>query len=192
MWGVLTRMPPQQDEELTDALKRVAAVLRDHKIDFALGGGLAAWALGGPPTEHDVDLAIREADADAALRALAEEGLPTDQPPEGWLVKTWVNGVLVDLIFRPAGLVVDDAFLRSCPHMSVAAVRMRVMPADDILRTKLLALSEHNLDLEPLLSYARALREQVDWCALACAVSDSPFARAFLYLTDALAISNTR
>jgi len=185
-------MPPQQSDEIVDALKRVAAILRDHEIEFALGGGLAAWALGGPPTEHDVDLAIREADADAALAALEAEGLRTEQPPEGWLVKTWVDGVLVDLIFRPSGLVVDTAFLRSCPEMGVAAVPMRVMPAGDILRTKLLALSEHNLDLEPLLSYARALREQVDWCELATAVGESPFARAFLYLTDALAISRSQ
>jgi hypothetical protein len=190
--GYPAAVTAQQNEELIDALKRVAAVLRDHKIDFALGGGLAAWALGGPPTEHDVDLAIREADADAALRALQEEGLPTEQPPEGWLVKTWSDGVLVDLIFRPSGLVVDDAFLQACPEMSVAAVRMRVMPASDILRTKLLALSEHSLDLEPLLAYSRALREQVDWCELATAVADSPFARAFLYLADALDISGSR
>ena len=29
-------------------LKRVAATLRDEEIPFALGGGLAAWARGGP------------------------------------------------------------------------------------------------------------------------------------------------
>ena len=182
-------MPPQQGEHLIDALKRVAAVLRDAKIEFALGGGMAAWALGGPPTEHDVDLAIRERDVEVVLRALAEAGLPTEEPPEGWLVKTWVDGVLVDLIFRPSGLVVDDEFLASCDELSVAAVTMRVMPASDIMRTKLLALSEHNLDLEPLLAYARSLREQIDWDELASSVQDSPFACAFLALTIALDVA---
>ena len=182
-------MPPQQGEDLIEALKRVAAVLRDANIDFALGGGMAAWALGGPPTEHDVDLAIRECDADAALHALTEAGLPTEVPPEGWLVKTWVGAVLVDLIFRPSGLVVDDQFLGSCEELSVAAVTMRVMPASAILRTKLLALSEHNLDLEPLLAYSRSLREQIEWGDVAGAVRHSPFARAFLYLAAALAVA---
>jgi hypothetical protein len=185
-------MPPQQDEDIIDALKRVAAVLRDADIDFALGGGLAAWALGGPPTEHDVDLAIRECDVEPALRALTDAGLPTEVPPEGWLVKTWVDDVLVDLIYRPSGLVVDDAFLASCDPMSVAAVTMRVMPATDILRTKLLALSEHNLDLEPLLAYSRSLREQVDWAELAGSVRASPFADAFLHLVGALEIAPDR
>jgi hypothetical protein len=104
-------------------------------------------------------------------------------------VKTWVGEVLVDLIFRPSGLVVDDEFLRSCEELSVAAVTMRVMPAGAIVRTKLLALSEHNLDLEPLLAYSRSLREQIEWSDVARAVQHSPFARAFLYLAAALAIA---
>jgi hypothetical protein len=187
--GIEDRMPPQQDEDIIDALKRVAAVLRDADIEFALGGGLAAWALGGPPTEHDVDLAIRECDAEAAMQALTDAGLATEVPPEGWLVKTWVDDVLVDLIFRPSGLVVDDEFLASCEQMSVAAVTMRVMPAGAILRTKLLALSEHNLDLEPLLAYARSLREQIDWYELAESVRSSPFASAFLHLVGTLEIA---
>lgn len=190
--GYSAAMPPQQGEPLIQALKCVAAVLRDAKIDFALGGGMAAWALGGPPTEHDVDLAIRKADADAALHALEAAGLPTEVPPEGWLVKTWVDGVLVDLIFRPAGLLIDDEFLATCPELSVAAVSMRVMPASAIMRTKLLALSEHDLDLEPLLAYARALREQIDWEAFDDVVEDSPFASAFLHLAHQLDIAPTR
>ena len=73
--------------------------------------------------------------------------------------------------------------------MSVAALTMRVMPAGAILRTKLLALSEHNLDLEPLLAYARSLREQVDWYELAESVRQSPFACAFLHLARTLEIA---
>jgi hypothetical protein len=181
-------MPVTQDDALLDALKRVTAILRDADIAFALGGGLAAWALGGPATEHDVDLAIRECDVERALAALEAHGLPTERAPEGWLVKTWVDGVLVDLIFRPAGLVVDDEFLARCSEMSVAAVTMRVMSPDDIFSTKLLALSEHSLDLEPLLAYARALREQVDWPLVAKRVEHSPFARSFVFLARALEI----
>jgi len=169
-------------------MKQVAAILRESDVPFALGGGLAAWALGGPPTEHDVDFTIREADADRALEALDHAGIHTERPPEGWLVKAWVDEVLVDLIYRPSGIDVDDEFFDRCAELSVAAVRMRVMGADDIFRTKLLALSEHNLDLEPLLSYARALREQVDWSDVAAAVESSPFARTFMFLARELGI----
>ena len=43
-------------------MKRSAAVLRDARVPFLLGGGLASWARGGPPTEHDVDFLLRERD----------------------------------------------------------------------------------------------------------------------------------
>ena len=41
----------------------------------------------------------------------SEQELPTERPPEGWLVKTWIDGVLVDLIYRPAGLTIDHDYL---------------------------------------------------------------------------------
>jgi len=179
-------VPAEQGSHLIDALKRVAAILRDGDVEFALGGGLAAWARGGPPTEHDVDLVLCESDADPALRLLDEQELPTERPPEGWLVKTWIDGVLVDLIYRPAGLTIDHDYLSSCDEMSVAAVRMRVMPVQDIFVTKLLALTEHDLDFESLLVHARSLREQIDWSRLAIRVRSSPFARAFLTLAHDL------
>jgi hypothetical protein len=43
-----------QSDEILDVLKRVAQLLREADIEFALGGGLSARIRGGPPTEHDV------------------------------------------------------------------------------------------------------------------------------------------
>lgn len=181
-------MPTTQPEPLLRALKRAAAVLRGAGIPFALGGGLAAWARGGPPTEHDIDLLVRPQDVERALEACGDEGLPTEIPPEGWLVKTWVDGILVDLIHSPTGFVVDDALFARCEVLNVHALAMPVLPVDDILTTKLLALTEHNLDYGPLLEHSRALREQVDWTALRLRTDGSPFARAFFTLVEELGI----
>lgn len=181
-------MPAVQAEHLLDSLKRVAAVLRDAGIRFAVGGGLAAWARGGPPTEKDIDLLVREADADAALAALQQAGLRTERPPEAWLVKAWDGDVLVDLIHEPSGLVVDDTFLDRCDELSVHAQPMLVMPVDDLLVTKLLSLTEHHLDYGPVLEISRALREQIDWAALWTRTRDSAFARAFFALVEELGI----
>src|SRR5215218_1332461 len=85
--GYRVRVPTEQSEEILAVLKLSAAALREADIEFALGGGLAAWARGGPPTEHDIDFMIRAADAEAALAALRKEGMRTESPPEGWLVK---------------------------------------------------------------------------------------------------------
>lgn len=181
-------MTALQSRELLDALKRAAAALRGAQIPFAVGGGLAAWARGGPPTEHDIDLLIREDDARRALDACAAAGMRTEVPPEGWLVKAWDGEILVDLIFRPTGSIVDDGLFDRCEVLNVQAVRMSVLPVDDILATKLLALTEHNLDYGPVLEYARSLREQIDWETLRRRTDGSPFARAFFALVEQLGV----
>jgi hypothetical protein len=181
-------VPALQAENILDTLKRVAAALREADVPFALGGGLAAWARGGPPTEKDVDLLIRPQDAGRAQEALAAAGLRTETPPEGWLVKAFDGDILVDLIFRPTGLDVDDELLERCDVCSVHAVPMAVMRVDDLLASKLLALTEHHLDFGAVLEIARALREQIDWPQLRRRTAESPFARAFFVLLEELGV----
>ncbi len=177
-------------EHLLDCLKRVAAALRDADVPYALGGGLSAWARGGPPSENDVDILIREQDVDRAHLALEALGLRTAVPPEGWLVKAYEDDILIDLIYRPSGLVIDDDFLARCDELSVQAVWMLVMPVDDLLVSKLLSLTEHQLDFGRALEIARALREQIDWGDVRRRTEHSPFARAFLNLVVDLGIAN--
>ena len=97
-----------QPTELVACLKRVAATLREGEIPFALGGGLAAWARGGHPSEHDVDLVIHERHAEAAHEVLQRAGYRTEVPPEGWLIKAFDGEILIDLIHRPSGLTIDE------------------------------------------------------------------------------------
>jgi Uncharacterised nucleotidyltransferase len=177
-------------EHLLDCLKRVAAALRDAELPYALGGGLSAWARGGPPSENDVDILIREEDRERAHTALAALGLRTEIPPEGWLVKAFDDEILIDLIYRPSGLVIDDDFLERCDELSVQAVWMRVMPLDDLLVSKLLSLTEHHLDFGRALEISRALREQIDWSNVRRRTEHSPFARAFLNLVVDLGIAS--
>src|SRR5436190_13985777 len=107
-------MPEPTFEELLDAMKTGAGALQRKEIPFVLGGGLAAWARGGPKSEHDVDFMIRPQDADAALDAMEEAGLRTERPPEGWLYKAWhENGTLIDLIFAPSGGPITDETIES-------------------------------------------------------------------------------
>ena len=181
-------VPVAQSEDLVNCLKRVAAALRDADVPFALGGGLSAWARGGPPSENDVDLLIREEDCGRAHEVLAAEGLRTEVPPEDWLVKAFDGEILIDLIHRPAGLVIDDEFLDRCDLMSVQAVWMRVMQVDDLLVSKLLSLTEHHLDFGRALEITRALREQVDWADVRARTEHSPFARTFFFLVGDLQI----
>src|ERR1041384_795182 len=94
--------------DLETALKKSAAALRAAEIPFLLGGSLASWARGGPETRHDLDLVTKPDDVDRAVAALRGAGMRPEGPPEEWLVKAWDDDVLVDLIFCPKGIPVDD------------------------------------------------------------------------------------
>jgi Uncharacterised nucleotidyltransferase len=176
------------DEELRAALKRVATTLKAAGVPFALAGGYASWARGGPEPVHDADFVLVEEDMPRALQALADAGMRVEHPPEDWLEKVYDGDALVDLIFRPADRPVTREQLVKADELRVDSVLMPVQPATDILASKVLALSEHFCDLGRLFPHARALREQIDWPALRRDVADWPFARAFLDLCDDLNI----
>jgi hypothetical protein len=175
-------------EDLVATMKRAAAALRDAGIPFMLGGGLAAWARGGPRTDHDVDLFVREEDAEAALAALVQAEMLPEQPPEDWLLKAHDGDVLVDLIFRPSGGPVDEAFFERANELEVLGHKLLVASIDDVLVTKLLALTEQEPDFQAVLELARALREQIDWAYVRARSGESPFSRAFFTLAEELGI----
>ncbi len=98
-------------EELTEAMKKASAALRDAGIPHALAGGLAAYARGAPESDHDVDFLVKPEDADRAWHALGDAGMRMERPPEPWLLKAYDGEALVDLIFEPAGGPVTDELL---------------------------------------------------------------------------------
>jgi predicted nucleotidyltransferase len=176
-------------ERLLETLKKVSALLREGDVPYVLGGGVAVWAHGGPQTEHDLDLFLKPEDAERALDTLAAGGLKPEKPPENWLYKAWDDDILVDLIFEPSGVTIDDHFLERAPVTEVHAVRMRVLRPEDVLVTKLLAMKEHEVDYESVLELARAVREQIDWDEVRARTDHSPYAKAFMTLVDELEVS---
>jgi Uncharacterised nucleotidyltransferase len=181
--------PSTEFEELLETLKHAAAALREAHVPFVLGGGLAIWARGGPETEHDIDFFVKPGDAERAVRALADAGFRTEEPPEGWLYKGWRGGDMVDLIYAPSGLDVDDELLERAEELEVHAVRMPVMRAEDVLVAKLLAMREHQVDYDSVLEIARTVREQIDWDEVRARTDGSPYAKAFFTLVDELGVS---
>ena len=174
---------------LHDGLRLAAVALAEADIPYALCGGYAAWARGAPEPDHDADFVIREQDIEAARTAIAQAGLDVQQPAENWLFKAFHKGALVDVLFRMCGEQVDPALFERADTMEVLAVRMPVLSATDILAGQLSVLAEHYCDMGHLLPIARALREQIDWGYVRRAVDDNPYARAFLFLTDELGIT---
>src|SRR5205823_10353016 len=182
-------IPEPTFDELIEAMKAGTAVLKQCDIPFVLGGGLAAWARGGPKTEHDVDFMVRPEDAETALQAFERAGMKVEKPPEGWLYKVWhPNRTLIDLIFNPSGGPITDETIERAPVMEVAALRLRVFTLEDVMATKLLSITDQEPEFGAVLELARALREQIDWESVRRRTEASPFARAFFTLIEGLGI----
>jgi predicted nucleotidyltransferase len=180
--------PEEEFRQLLEAMKTAGGVLNDAGVPWALGGGLACWARGGPQTEHDVDLLVKPQDADRVQQALAEAGLRTETPPEGWLRKAYVGDVLIDLIFDPKGGPIDDDLFERAEELEVYAMRMKVARLEDVLTQKVLAINEQEPDFSSVLELARSLREQVDWSEVRERTRGSAFAQAYFTLLDELEI----
>jgi hypothetical protein len=179
-------------EDLQAALLRtlaeVARVLRAAGVPFAVTGGCAVYARGGPATSHDVDVLVLERDVTPAVRALVASGMRAADTPLDWLVKVYDGDNLVDLLFRPNHRPVTEQVLARAETVKVGACCVPVATATDVLVDKLLPLGPHRCDFTGLLAIARALREQLDWAHIRSETAHSPYAAAFLMLLEQLAV----
>jgi hypothetical protein len=173
---------------MVPTLKKAAAALRDAEIPYLVAGGVASWVRGGPSTEHDLDFLVKPTDADRALAVLEKAGFRAEKPPEEWLYKAYDGDVLVDLIFSPAGLRVDDDLISRGEEREVEAMTMRVLTAEDLLVSKLMAMTEHTINYRSCLEVARSLREQIDFEDVRRRTESSPYGRAFFVIADGLGI----
>ncbi|KQV73824.1 hypothetical protein ASC61_01685 [Aeromicrobium sp. Root344] len=174
--------------DLREALKVVAVSLKESGIPFALAGGYAVWARGGPEPDHDVDFVVAEDDAPKAAAMLAERGLDVVDPPEDWLFKVYVDTCMVDVLFQTNGVPVTREALAEVEEIEVESVAMPVLSATELIGQKLNALEEHACDFGRQLPVARAVREQVDWDEVRAVTADNPFAAAFLFLLERLGV----
>lgn len=173
---------------LREALKLVAVTLKQSQAPFALAGGYALWARGGPEPEHDVDFMVAEEDAPRAKDLLAEHGLKVVQPPEDWLFKVFVEDAMVDVIYRANSEPITRERFADVDEIEVESVQMPVLSSTVLMGDKLNALEEHACDLGKIIPAARAVREQVDWDVVRKETEENPFASACLFLLERLEI----
>jgi hypothetical protein len=175
---------------LREALKTVAVILKQGEPPFALAGGYALWARGGPEPEHDVDFVVAEQDAAATAALIAEHGLEVVKPPEDWLFKVYVGDAMVDVIYRQNATPVGRELFDTVDAIEVESVEMPVLSATALMAAKLQALEEHACDLAKVVPAARAVREQVDWEQVLELASHNDFALATLFLLERLGIAS--
>jgi hypothetical protein len=182
-------LPSPESDSMLETVKKAAVELKRAEIAFALCGGWAAYARGGPRSGHDADFAMQEHDVPRALDVLEKAGFSVGDPPEDWLAKVYDGEHLVDLIYRLSGRPVTSDMVSGCEQLEVGSVAMPVLSATDLVIAKLLSFQHHHCDFAWALPMVRALREQVDWPHVRRETSQSPFAEAFLLLADRLGLT---
>jgi hypothetical protein len=181
-------MVAEEQEGLREALKRVAVALKETGYPFALIGGYAIWARGGPEPAHDVDFMVADEDAARVAELLADEGFQVVQPPEDWLFKVFTDGAMVDVIHRDSGDPATRAVVEDADEIEVLSVAMPVLSGTELIVQRLNAMDEHACDFGRQLPVARALREQVDWDRVRKETAPNDYAAAFLHLLERLTI----
>jgi hypothetical protein len=174
-------------QEILEATKQVAHLLKADERSFALAGSVAAYAHGVPRRSlHDADFCVLREDVDAIAETLTSAGLRVWRPPEDWLVKAEYRGSTIDLIFSLSDRPVGQELLARAEMLPVDSMWMPVLTATDLIGSQLSALSEHHCDFGALLPIARTLRERVDWSEVRRQADGRPMALAFLYLLELL------
>jgi hypothetical protein len=185
----MTEHADQADQDgLREALKRVGVALKESGIPFALIGGYAVWARGGPEPDHDVDFMVPADEAAKTAELLQGAGFRVERPPEDWLFKVDTDGCTVDIIFRDSGAPAQRAAVEDADEMEVLSVAMPVLSATTLMAQKMNAMDEHYCDFGVMIPVARALREQVDWDRVRAETADNDFAAALIFLLERLRV----
>jgi hypothetical protein len=147
-------------------LDRVCA----ENVPFALGGGLAL----GVYTEKfrrskDLDLYILPEHRDAIVRMMNNCGLrdyfEVKEYVRDWIYRGHSDDVIVDAIWAMANkrAVVDERWLTAGPMVQMFGQQFRVIPAEELLWSKLYVLQRDRCDWPDILNLMYAAGPTLDW-----------------------------
>lgn len=163
------------DPDSRDFYVHTLCTLRDAQIPFLLGGAYAFERYTGIVRHtKDLDVFVRPADVERALATLAEAGYHTELTFPHWLGKAYSGDNFVDLIFKSGNGVseVDDAWFAHAEDDEVLGVGVKLLPAEEMLWTKLFIMERERFDGADVAHLLRARADRFDWPRLLKHVGD--------------------
>lgn len=117
-----------------EAFREAVELLDANSFDYAVGGGLATdhWT-GGAERIEDIDLVIREEDADRLLKTFSAAGYRVSETEHSWLHKVFKDDVVtLDLMFElKNGTRFDAAFREHRKSGEMFGATVHVMAPED-------------------------------------------------------------
>ncbi len=159
-------LPPDQWAVFKSAMDAARA----KNIPFALGGGLAvAFYTGLWRGTKDVDLYVLPTDRDAMVEAVSEIGLADyyDKVPydRRWIYRATQGTTIVDIIWALANNLAqtDDDWLTQGPSVELFDDRMNLVPAEELLYSKIHVLQRERCDWPDIENVLYAAGPSFDW-----------------------------
>jgi hypothetical protein len=143
---------------------------RAFGIPYAFGGAFATAVYTGQlRNTKDFDLYILPGDRDRMIRALERAGLrdyyervPYDR---SWIYRAHRDEIIVDAIWQMANAraPVDGDWLTRGPELSIRGERLRALPVEELIWSKLYVLQRERSDWPDVLNLIDAQADQIDW-----------------------------
>ena len=163
----LSQLMPEEDWDRNRAVLEIACA---HKQRIVLGGGLAFSAYSQRwRNTKDFDLFILPASRDAMIAVTREAGFEDyyDQEPydRSWIYRGFRDGVILDLIWTMPNhrMEVDEAWLTRGREIRMHDWRLKLLPPEELLWSKLYVMQHDRCDWPDLLNVLYAQGERLDW-----------------------------
>lgn len=160
--------------ERLELFGRLCGRARRKRVPFLIGAGYAAAAYTGQPrVARDLDLYVLRSDRERMIDILDREGLedlfPRKPYDRGWIYRGVLGDSIVDVIWTFANYrteVRPDWFTRG-PEVLFAGERVKLIPAEELIWTKLYVLQRDRTDWPDVLNLVHAVGPSLDWSHMA-------------------------
>jgi hypothetical protein len=145
--------------EALDALDRA-------DLSYMLGGALALNTYTGIWRDtKDLDVFVPERRVARVLDALQRAGFETEIAEPHWLAKARKEEIFVDVIHAndSGAVTVDESWFANAEEIEVLGRRVRVIPAEEMLLSKIFVASRDSWDMSDVLHLIFARRGELDW-----------------------------
>jgi len=166
-------------EEQWSVFQKVVRKARARGIEFAFGGAFALATYTGKWRDtKDMDLYVMPQDRDRMKAVMDEVGLtdyfPVKDYDRSWIYRAHAGDVIVDTIWAMANhrTDVDRDWLTRGPLVAFGSERVRVVPPEELIWSKLYVMQRDRCDWPDVLNILQAIGPQLDWPRLMRRLAD--------------------
>lgn len=150
--------------------RRVLDGMLEQNIAFALGGGFAfSYHAHRWRDTKDIDLYVLPRDRQRTIEIVERAGFQDlhDQKSydRGWIYRGTRDGVIADIIWAMANqrAQVDEEWLRRGPTVELRGLRLKMLPAEELIWAKLYIIQRERCDWPDLLNILYVQGPSLDW-----------------------------